>query len=158
MTCVTGVSGLGQVDARHRHALSARWRGGSGCGRDEPGAHDELTGWQLDRQGRSRSTRRRSAGARARTRRPTPALFGPIRELFAQLPEARARGYGPGRFSFNVKGGRCEACAGDGVIAIEMHFLPDVFVTCEVCGGRRYNRETLEVALQGPAASPTSST
>jgi excinuclease ABC subunit A len=75
--------------------------------------------------------------------------FGPIRELFAQLPESRTRGYGPGRFSFNVKGGRCEACAGDGVIAIEMHFLPDVFVTCEVCEGRRYNRETLEIRFKG---------
>jgi excinuclease ABC subunit A len=88
-----------------------------------------------------------------RSPRPNPATytgaFGPIRELFAQLPESRARGYGPGRFSFNVKGGRCEACAGDGLIAIEMHFLPDVFVTCEVCEGRRYNRETLEVRFKG---------
>jgi excinuclease ABC subunit A len=72
-----------------------------------------------------------------------------IRKLFAQVPEARVRGYGPGRFSFNVKGGRCEACQGDGTLRIEMHFLPDIFVTCEACGGRRYNRETLEVPYKG---------
>ncbi|MFM7144551.1 MAG: ATP-binding cassette domain-containing protein, partial [Alphaproteobacteria bacterium] len=76
-------------------------------------------------------------------------LFTPIRDLFSQLPDAKMRGYGPGRFSFNVKGGRCEACTGDGLIKIEMHFLPDVYVTCEVCGGRRYNRETLEVLYKG---------
>jgi excinuclease ABC subunit A len=88
-----------------------------------------------------------------RTPRSNPAtytgLFTPIRDIFAELPEAKMRGYGPGRFSFNVKGGRCEACQGDGLVKIEMHFLPDVFVPCEVCRGRRYNRETLEVRFKG---------
>ena len=88
-----------------------------------------------------------------RTPRSNPAtytgLFGPIRELFAGVPEARVRGYGPGRFSFNVKGGRCENCKGDGIIKIEMQFLPDVYVPCEVCGGKRYNREALEIHYRG---------
>jgi excinuclease ABC subunit A len=90
-----------------------------------------------------------------RTPRSNPAtytgLFTPIRELFAGVPEARSRGYTPGRFSFNVKGGRCEACRGDGVIKVEMHFLPDIYVQCDVCKGRRYNRETLEIQYKGKA-------
>jgi excinuclease ABC subunit A len=88
-----------------------------------------------------------------RTPRSNPAtytgLFTPIRELFAGVPAARERGYGPGRFSFNVKGGRCEACQGDGVLKVEMHFLPDIYVPCDVCHGRRYNRETLEIHYKG---------
>jgi excinuclease ABC subunit A len=147
LTCVTGVSGSGKstlvVDTLYR-ALARRL----GLGRAEPGRHRELVGWQLVDKvveiGQSPI---------GRTPRSNPAtytgLFGPIRELFAQLPDARTRGYGPGRFSFNVAGGRCEACQGAGVIAIEMHFLPDVLVTCEVCGGRRYDRETLAVRFKG---------
>jgi excinuclease ABC subunit A len=92
-----------------------------------------------------------------RTPRSNPAtytgLFTPIRELFAQVPEARLRGYGPGRFSFNVRGGRCEACAGDGIIKIEMQFLPDVYVPCEVCRGKRYNREALEIHYKGKSVA-----
>jgi excinuclease ABC subunit A len=94
-----------------------------------------------------------------RTPRSNPAtytgLFTPIRELFAELPDAKIRGYGPGRFSFNVKGGRCEACQGDGLVKIEMHFLPDVYVPCEICKGKRYNRETLEVRFRGLNISET---
>ena len=92
-----------------------------------------------------------------RTPRSNPAtyigLWDDLRALFASTPESKARGYSPGRFSFNVSGGRCEACKGDGQIKIEMHFLPDIYVPCEVCGGRRYNRETLEVAYRGKTIS-----
>ncbi|MFQ5667586.1 MAG: excinuclease ABC subunit UvrA [Candidatus Binatia bacterium] len=147
MTCVTGVSGSGKsslvIDTLYR-ALAQRFFGA----KERPGAHDEITGWQL--LDKVIDIDQAPIG---RTPRSNPAtytgLFTPIRDLFAQLPEARVRGYGPGRFSFNVKGGRCDACAGDGVIKIEMHFLPDVFVTCEVCGGRRYNREALDVHYKG---------
>ncbi|HUI27061.1 MAG TPA: excinuclease ABC subunit UvrA, partial [Candidatus Kryptonia bacterium] len=147
MTCVTGVSGSGKsslvIDTLYK-ALAQRFYGS----KDKPGAHGEIKGWQL--LDKVIDIDQAPIG---RTPRSNPAtytgLFAHIRDLFAQLPEARARGYAPGRFSFNVKGGRCEACAGDGLITIEMHFLPDVFVTCEVCGGKRYNRETLEVAYKG---------
>jgi len=147
LTCVTGVSGSGKsslvLDTLYR-ALATRL----GLGREHPGPHRELVGWQLVDK-----VIDIGQGPIGRTPRSTPAtytgLFGPLRELFAQLPEARARGYGPGRFSFNVSGGRCEACEGAGLITIEMHFLPDALVTCEVCGGRRYDRETLQVTFKG---------
>jgi excinuclease ABC subunit A len=147
MTCVTGVSGSGKsslvIDTLYR-ALAQRLTGA----KEKPGEHDEIIGWQL--VDKVIDIDQAPIG---RTPRSNPAtytgLFTPVRELFAQLPEARMRGYGPGRFSFNVKGGRCEACAGDGVLRIEMHFLPDVYVTCEVCHGTRYNRETLEVRYKG---------
>jgi excinuclease ABC subunit A len=147
VTCVTGVSGSGKstlvLDTLNR-ALAQKL-GGS---RERAGAIKRIEASNISTRS-STSIRVRSAARRAPIPRPIPACSRHIRELFAQLPEARMRGYGPGRFSFNVKGGRCEACQGDGIIRIEMHFLPDVYVTCEVCGGKRYNRDTLEIQYKG---------
>jgi excinuclease ABC subunit A len=146
-TCVTGVSGGGKstllIDTIYR-AVARRLNGS----RELPSPHESLTG--LEHLDKVIDIDQSPIG---RTPRSNPATytgaFTPIREWFAGLPEAKARGYQPGRFSFNVKGGRCEACQGDGVIKIEMHFLPDVYVTCDVCDGKRYNRETLEVLFKG---------
>jgi excinuclease ABC subunit A len=145
-TCVTGVSGSGKstltIDTLYR-AVARRLNGA----RDVPAEHLRLEG--LEYLDKVIDIDQSPIG---RTPRSNPATytgaFTPIREWFAGLPEAKARGYGPGRFSFNVKGGRCEKCQGDGVIKIEMHFLPDVYVTCDVCQGKRYNRETLEVRFK----------
>jgi excinuclease ABC subunit A len=142
-TCVTGVSGGGKstlvIDTLYKAA--ARSLNGAS---DPPAPHDRING--LDQIDKVIDIDQSPIG---RTPRSNPATytgaFTPIRDWFAGLPEAKARGYLPGRFSFNVKGGRCEACQGDGVIKIEMHFLPDVYVTCDVCKGKRYDRETLEV-------------
>ena len=147
MTCVTGVSGSGKSSLVNEiiykrlahdlnHALTI------------PGKHKAIKGIeQLDK------VINIDQSPIGRTPRSNPAtytgLFDQIRDLFATTPDAKARGYKKGRFSFNVKGGRCEACSGDGIIKIEMHFLPDVYVPCEVCGGKRYNRETLDVKYKG---------
>ncbi len=146
-TCVTGVSGSGKstlVDDILRRALFRRFYNS----KEKPGIYRALRGAeQIDKAIVI------DQSAIGRTPRSNPVTytgaFGPIRELFAQLPTARVRGYGAGRFSFNVKGGRCENCEGGGLIKIEMHFLPDVYVQCEVCHGRRYNRETLEITYKG---------
>jgi len=146
-TCVTGVSGGGKstllIDTLY-NAVARKLNGASLA----PAAHDRIEG--LEHIDKIIDIDQSPIG---RTPRSNPATytgaFTPIREWFAGLPEAKARGYEPGRFSFNVKGGRCEACQGDGVIKIEMHFLPDVYVTCDVCKGKRYNRETLDVTFKG---------
>jgi excinuclease ABC subunit A len=145
-TCITGVSGGGKstlvVDTLYKAA--SRRLMGSG---EVPSLHARIDG--LEQLDKIIDIDQSPIG---RTPRSNPAtytdLFAPIRDWFAELPEARARGYKPGRFSFNVKGGRCEACQGDGVLKIEMHFLPDVYVTCDTCKGRRYNRETLDVKFR----------
>ena len=147
MTCVTGVSGSGKSslvnEILYKHLAKSLNRA-----RTIPGKHKEIKGIeQLDK------VIDIDQSPIGRTPRSNPAtytgVFDQIRDLFASTPDAKAKGYKKGRFSFNVKGGRCEACGGDGIIKIEMHFLPDVYVPCEVCGGKRYNRETLEVKYKG---------
>jgi excinuclease ABC subunit A len=147
LTCITGVSGSGKStlinDTLYRSVAQHLYRSNA-----EPAPHNAIEG--LDFFDKVVDVDQSPIG---RTPRSNPAtytgLFTPIRDLFASVPESRARGYGPGRYSFNVKGGRCEACQGDGVIRVEMHFLPDVYVPCDVCKGQRYNRETLEINFKG---------
>jgi excinuclease ABC subunit A len=147
LVCITGVSGSGKstlVDEILRRALFRKFSGS----KERPGRHKKIAGMQyLDKIVVI------DQSPIGRTPRSNPATytgaFSLIRDLFAQLPSSRGRGYGPGRYSFNVKGGRCETCKGDGILRIEMHFLPDVYVTCEQCRGQRYNRETLEVRYNG---------
>ncbi|MFO0723756.1 MAG: excinuclease ABC subunit UvrA [Myxococcota bacterium] len=147
LTCVTGVSGSGKSTLVNDTLYKALSNAVNGT-HEEAAPHRALEG--VEAIDKIIDINQSPIG---RTPRSNPAtytgLFGDIRDLFANLPEAKMRGYGPGRFSFNVKGGRCESCEGDGIIRIEMHFLPDIFVTCEMCGGRRYNRETLEVQYKG---------
>ncbi len=146
-TCVTGVSGSGKstltLDTLYRAASKTLMKS-----KEVPLPHKDIKGFEhvdkvidIDQSPIGRTPRSNPATY--------TGAFGPIRDWFAGLPEAKARGYKAGRFSFNVKGGRCEACQGDGVIKIEMHFLPDVYVECETCKGKRYNRETLEVKYKG---------
>lgn len=151
LTCITGVSGSGKstlINDTLYHAVARHLYGST----PEPAAHDRIEG--LEHFDKVINVDQSPIG---RTPRSNPAtytgLFTPIRELFAGVPSAKERGYDPGRFSFNVKGGRCEACQGDGVLKVEMHFLPDVYVPCDVCHGKRYNRETLEVQYKGKSIS-----
>jgi excinuclease ABC subunit A len=148
MTCITGVSGSGKSTLINDTLGPVALRALNGAGLKEAAPHDDIDGLQhLDKVVDI------DQSPIGRTPRSNPAtytgLFTPIRELFSGTQEARSRGYQPGRFSFNVKGGRCEACQGDGLIKVEMHFLADVYVTCDICRGKRYNRETLEVTYKG---------
>lgn len=148
MTCVTGVSGSGKSTLVNDTLFKIAHRELNGATTDVPSPYASIDGLQyLDKVVDI------DQSPIGRTPRSNPAtytgIFTPIRELFAGVPESRARGYKPGRFSFNVRGGRCEACQGDGVIKVEMHFLPDVYVPCDICKGKRYNRETLEVLYKG---------
>ena len=150
--CVTGVSGSGKSTLVQDVLLRVADAEGVPLAACCPGKHKRLVGWeQIDK------VIDIDQSPIGRTPRSNPAtytgVFDHVRKLFAQVPEARIRGFQPGRFSFNVRGGRCENCAGDGQIKIEMHFLPDVYVTCEVCKGTRYNRETLEVKYKGRSIS-----
>ena len=147
MTCVTGVSGSGKSTLINDTLLKLTSKTLNNAS-EEPANYDEVIGLhQLDK------VIAINQSPIGRTPRSNPAtytgIFTPVRELFANTPEARARGYTPGRFSFNVKGGRCEACQGDGLIKVEMHFLPDIYVPCDVCKGKRYNRETLDIRYKG---------
>ena len=147
MTCVTGVSGSGKSSLVNEilYKTLARDLNRARC---IPGEHDDITG--IDQLDKVINIDQSPIG---RTPRSNPAtytgVFDLIRDLFAATPDAKAKGFKKGRFSFNVNGGRCEACSGDGILKIEMHFLPDVYVPCEVCGGKRYNRETLDVKYKG---------
>jgi excinuclease ABC subunit A len=148
MTCITGVSGSGKSTLINQTIYPLAARQLNGATNPQVAAHEEIIGLgQLDKVVDI------DQSPIGRTPRSNPAtytnIFTPIRELFSGTQEARSRGYKPGRFSFNVKGGRCEACQGDGLIKVEMHFLPDVYVTCDECKGKRYNRETLEIQYKG---------
>jgi excinuclease ABC subunit A len=151
MTSVTGVSGSGKSSLVNE-IIYKRLARDLNRAKTRPGAHDDMLG--LEKLDKVIAIDQSPIG---RTPRSNPAtytgLFDLIRDLFSQTPEAKIRGYQKGRFSFNTKGGRCEACSGDGIIRIEMHFLPDVYVPCEVCHGKRYNRETLEVKYKGKSIS-----
>jgi len=146
-SCVTGVSGSGKSTLTN-DTLFRGFARAKGLKTERVGSHKKLIGEEkvdkiidIDQSPIGRTPRSNPATY--------TAIFTPIRELFAHVPESRARGYKPGRFSFNVKGGRCEACQGDGIIKVEMHFLPDVYVHCETCQGKRYNRETLDIRYKG---------
>ena len=146
-TCITGVSGSGKSSLTNE-ILYKRLARDLNRARIIPGKHKDILG--LEQLDKVIDIDQSPIG---RTPRSNPAtytgVFDLIRDLFASTADAKARGYKKGRFSFNVKGGRCEACGGDGILKIEMHFLPDVYVPCEVCGGKRYNRETLDVKYKG---------